>query len=51
MKKTPQVDERSTRATKANIIPESAKTTMSQATCDNDAKKLWNTAPPFIKQS
>ena len=44
-------DERTTRATQANIIPETAKTTMSQATYDNDAKKLWNKAPMNIKHS
>ena len=32
-------------ATNANIIPETAKTTVAQATYDNDAKKLWNRAP------
>ena len=32
-------------------IPETAKTTMSQATYDNDAKKLWNKAPLNIKHS
>ena len=41
--------ERTTRATQANIIPETAKTTMSQVTFDNDAKKLWNRAPEIFK--
>ena len=43
--------ERTARATQANIIPETAKTRMSQATYDNDAKKLWNKAPLNIKHS
>ena len=37
-------DEKITRAMQANI-PETAKTTMSQATYVNDAKKLWNKFP------
>ena len=32
-------------------IQETAKTTVSQATYDNDAKKLWNRAPHNIKHS
>ena len=36
--KTTQEDERTTRATNANIIPETAKTTVAQATYDNDSK-------------
>ena len=31
--------------------PETAKTTLAQATYDNDAKKLWNRAPLVIKHS
>ena len=31
--------------------PEKAKTTVSQATYDKDAKKLWNRAPNTIKHS
>ena len=49
--KTTQEDERTTRATNCSIIPETAKTTVSQATYDNDAKKLWNRAPHNIKHS
>ena len=44
-------DERKTRATEAKIVPETAKTTRSQATFDNDAKKVWNKAPAPIKDS
>ena len=41
--KTTQEDERTIRATNANIIPEVAKTTMALATYDNDAKKTSGT--------
>ena len=47
--KSTNEDERQTRATSANIVPETARTSLSQATFNNDAKKLWNQAPLSIK--
>ena len=49
--KTIAEDERSTRATAANHIPESAKSKITQATYNNDAKRLWNKVPQIIKTS
>ena len=47
--KSTNEDERQTRATSANIVPETARTSLSQATFNNDAKNLWNQAPLSIK--
>ena len=49
MKKTKD-DERLTRATLANMVPETARSNLSQATFNNDAKKIWNMAPSSIKE-
>ena len=49
MKKTKD-DERLTRATLANMVPETARSILSQATFNNDAKKIWNMAPSSIKE-
>ena len=49
--KSTQEDERQTRATEAKRIPESARSTLSQLTFNNDAKKIWNLAPINIKES
>ena len=49
--KTTAEDERSTRATSANKIPEVAKSKATQSAYNNDAKKLWNMAPKSIKES
>ena len=48
-KKSTAEDERQTRSTSSNHIPESAKSTKTQAGFNNDAKKLWNKAPQDIK--
>ena len=42
-------EERTTRSTTANTIPESARSRLTQASFNNDAKKLWNMAPVKIK--
>ena len=42
-------NERQTRATSANNIPEKAKSKLTQSSLNNDAKKLWNKAPGSIK--
>ena len=47
--KSTQDDERLTRATAADIVPETARTNLSQSTFNNDAKKIWNLAPLHIK--
>ena len=44
-------EDRITRATVANIIPETARITLAQNTFNNDAKKLWNKAPCDIKNA
>ena len=44
-------EDRITRATSANIVPETARTTLAQNTFNNDAKKLWNKAPEDIKNA
>ena len=44
-------EDRLTRATAANIVPETARTTLTQNTFNNDAKKLWNKAPCDIKNA
>ena len=49
--KSKNEEERLTRATTADIVPETAKTTLAQNTCNNDAKKLWNKAPCEIKNA
>ena len=49
--KTTADDERLTRATGANHIPETAKSNLTQASFNNDAKRLWNKAPLSIKNS
>ena len=49
--KTTAEDERHTRATAANNIPERARSKITQASFNNDAKKLWNKAPLNIKNS
>ena len=49
--KTKNVDERLTRAAVADIVPETARTTLAQNTFNNDAKKLWNKAPCEIKKA
>ena len=48
--KSTQEDERQTRATESKKIPESARSTLSQSTFNNDAKKIWNLAPKNIKE-
>ena len=48
--KTPQEDERQTRATVSKMVPETARSTLSQATFNNDAKKIWNLVPTSIKE-
>ena len=47
--KTTKDDERLTRATAADIVPETARTNLSQSTFNSDAKKIWNSAPMHIK--
>ena len=42
-------DERLTRATAADIVPETARTNLSQSTFNSDAKKIWNSAPMHFK--
>ena len=49
--KSIQEDERQTRATETKRIPESARSTLSQSTFNNDAKKIWNLAPINIRES
>ena len=48
-KKVTAEDERQTRSTTSDHIPESAKSTKTQAGFNNDVKKLWNKAPQDIK--
>ena len=49
--KPKNVEERLTRATTADIVPETAKTTLAQNTFNNDAKKIWSKAPCELKNA